>query len=491
MKVADYTEFDALGLADLIRGGEISQREVAEAALNAVAQVNPRINAVIETWTDEKVTAQGNAIFFGVPFLIKDVGIAMAGRRGEVGSRLASGYTSATDSTLMKQFRQAGFLTIGRTATPEFAISTTTEPVANGPTRNPWDLSRSAGGSSGGSGAAVAAGTVPIAHGTDASGSIRVPASNNGLVGLKPTRGRVSNGPFVDEIWSGLGVQFGLSRSVRDSAALLDVAAGHAFGEPYYTALPREHYLSYAERDPSSLSIGLQLQPHNGLQTAPVIVAAIRSIAKICEALGHRLTDVTPDIGLSWEAFVYANAVLCGTGTAAWAGMIASASGREMNAKTMEAATLATCAFGRGLTAIDYLRALDARNTVTRSYATYFENFDVLLTPSLAELPPAIGSYIDGVEQLDGLAYISRVFDHAPFSPLANMAGVPAISLPLSIDTCTGLPIGIQFTAGFGREDLLFQLAGQLERAHPWHQRKPSTWAGDLLMAQPAISRRV
>lgn len=478
MEVSEYAGLDALGLADLIRRRQVSRSEAARAAFTAAALVNPQINAVIETWSDEEVIARDDACFSGVPFLIKDIGIAMAGRRSEVGSRLASGYVSPVDSDLMKQFREAGFLTIGRTTTPEFAISTTTESVANGPTRNPWDPSRSAGGSSGGAGAAVAAGITPIAHGTDASGSIRIPASVNGLVGLKPTRGRVSNGPFVDEIWNGLGVQFGVTRTVRDSAALLDAIAGDVPGEPYYTAPPQDPYLSQVRRDPGSISIGLQLQPHNGARIASTVAEAISTVARHCEALGHRVTEITPEIGLSWEAFVHANTVFCATGTASWAAMIASASGRAMNGETMEEATLATCAFGRNLSAIDYLRALDARNAVTRSLAACFSDFDVLLTPTLPDLSPILGTYDSGAEQLDGLGWISTVFDRAPFTPIANMAGVPAISLPLSFDRDTGLPIGSQFTAGFGREDLLFQLAGQLERALPWDHRRPSIWAG-------------
>lgn len=480
MRIAEYAAFDAVGLVDLIHRREVSKTEVANAALKAVSLVNPQINAVIESWDNEPAFPYDNAPFSGVPFLIKDIGIAMMGRCSEAGSRLSRGYVSADDSILMKQLRRAGFLTIGRTATPEFAISTTTESLANGPTCNPWDPSRSAGGSSGGAGAAVASGMVPIAHGTDASGSIRIPASANGLVGLKPTRGRVSNGPFIDEVWNGLGVQFGLSRTVRDSALLLDVVGVPSSGEPYYTQPAEEKYHWYVERDPTPLSIGLQLQPHNGAQTNPDIIKAAHSIAKLCEDLGHRVIEIVPDIGLSWEAFVHANAVFCAVGTAAWADMIASATGQEINPETMEAATIATCEFGRGLTAIDYLGALDVRNKVTRSFSAYFADFDILLSPTLSDLPPAIGSYNIGVEHLDGLGWISRVFDHAPFTPVANMAGVPAISLPLSVQTETNLPIGIQFTAGFAREDLLFQLAGQLERAQPWLHRKPSVWAGNL-----------
>ena len=478
MNIADYVSQDALGLADLIRRREVSAAEVAAAALTAAAKVNPSINAIVETWEDETPQGAADAPFSGVPFLIKDVGIAMAGRRSEVGSRLAAGYVSPIDSNLMQTFRASGLVTVGRTASPEFAISTTTEPVATGPTRNPWDVSRSSGGSSGGSGAAVAAGVTPLAHGTDASGSLRVPAAANGLVGLKPTRGRVSNGPFVDEIWNGLGVQFGLSRTVRDSAALLDVAGVGAVGEPYYTAPLETTFLSQAGRDPAPLSIGLQLHPHNGTKSEPAVVDALRHVAELCETLGHRVTEVMPEIGVSWDAFVHANAVFCATGTAGWAGMIAGGSGRQMNSETLEPVTLATCALGQNLTGMDYLGALNTRNMVTRSLGAFYERFDVLLTPTLAELPLPIGEYNAGSEELDGLGWIRHVFDRAPFTPVANVAGIPAISLPLSADPASGLPIGSQFTAGFGREERLFQLAGQLERARPWIARKPAIWAG-------------
>lgn len=491
MNLNEYSSHDALGLAALIAKGDVAAHEVTAAALAACQQVNPHINAVVEPWPDEVVMprhAQAeNAAFSGVPFLIKDLGATRAGRASELGSRIAAGLVAPADSTLMTRFRQSGLIPMGRTTTPEFAISTTTESIATGPTRNPWDVRRSVGGSSGGSAAAVAAGIVPFAHATDGGGSIRVPAAANGLFGMKPTRGRVSNGPFVDEIWSGLAVQFGLSRTVRDSAALLDAVHGGGTGEPYYIPSPTNTFLSALDADLQPLRIGLMLHPLNGTRTSPAVADQICQIAKLCESLGHDVVDVQLDPGVSWEAFVHANAQFFGVNTAAWINLVARLTGRKPDRDVLEPATAAVYALGQGITGLDLLGALDIRNTVTRALGAYFEHYDVLLTPTLPHLPPLIGEYNTGQEHLDGLAWVERVFGYSPFTAVANVAGIPAMSMPLSVDPSTGMPVGSHFVAGFGQEALLFGLAGQLEDALPWIGRQPSVWAGKGL-ERPSVN---
>ena len=476
MRTAEYAEYDALGLAELIASGQVTQAEVSIAALSAIEQLNPKINALVEVWRSEPRAATGP--FKGVPFLVKDLGLTAKGHLNELGSRLAAGCIADEDSNLMVRLRQAGLVTIGRTTTPELAASTTTESVFSGPTRNPWDLSRSAGVSSGGSAAAVAAGLVPAAHATDGGGSIRVPAASTGLFGLKSSRGRISMGPAVDEVWAGLAVHGVVSRTVRDSAALLDAIEGGAVGDPFEIAKPRHSYLSETTREPGSLRIGLLLHPLSNSRSVEPVVNATRNVAIQLQGMGHSVDEVCLDMGVSWESFVEMNARFWSANTTAWIDAIAAETGRPIDAGTLEPATLSLHRMGHQLTATDLLEAMHSRNLVTRSMGHFFCKYDILLSPTLPELPPAIGSYNVGQEHLDGRSWIDRVFSHSPFAALANVTGSPSMSMPLAFDPETGLPIGIQFSAGFGREDMLLRLAGQLERALPWAARKPEVWAG-------------
>jgi amidase len=481
MKLGEYTEYDAIGLAQLIANGEVTSAELAELALEAIRVANPDINAVIESWPASEsghAVASGGPLA-GVPFLIKDLAVSMQGKKLELGSRLAKGVVATEDSWLMSRFRDAGLVTIGRSATPEMAFSTTTESTLQGATRNPWLPSLSAGGSSGGAAAAVAAGAVPLAHATDAAGSIRVPAAYNGLFGLKPTRGRSSNGPSLDEVFAGFGVQLGVSRSVRDSAALLDAIQGHAIGEPYVTAPPARSFLSEVSRDPGKLKIGLMLDPWNGERTDPVISAATSATAHLLQALGHTVIEVEPPLGVSWDAFVQMNATIWTATLVGWIEGLAAATGRPIDHTTLEPATLACFQHGKEEKASEFAAALAMRNTVTRSVGTWFEDVDLLLTPTLPQMPPAIGAYGAGAESMSGLQWTQRVFQHSPFTPPFNVSGLPAMSVPLEVHPTTGLPIGMQFAAGFAREDSLLRLAGQLEQARPWANRRPMLWAGN------------
>ncbi|MBT2414539.1 amidase [Streptomyces sp. ISL-12] len=480
MEVAEYVRFDGVGLAELVAGGEVTPAEVEAAARAAARAVGPRVNAVVETWDTDDRPAPGSAPLAGVPFLIKDLGVTMAGRRTELGSRLAAGLVAGADSFLMTRFRRAGLVTFGRTATPEMAYSVTTEPVLYGATRNPWDVARSAGGSSGGAGAAVAAGVVPMAHATDAAGSLRIPAACNGLFGLKPTRGRVSMGPGVDEVFNGLAVHGAVSRSVRDSAVLLDLISGPEPGDPYYAAPPSRPYAQEVTRDPGSLRIGVLTQAWGGRRTTAAVADALARTVALLASLGHRVVEAEVDLGAGWEEFVLANARQWAANLAAQVDELAAALGRPVDSSTLEPPVLASYHYGRRVTGPQFVAALGMRNRVARSLARSFDAYDVLLTPTLPELPVPLGTFAEGEETLDGHGWLDRVLSRAPFTAVFNVAGTPAMSVPVTADPGTGLPVGMQFAAGHGREDSLFRLAGQLEQASPWSARTPAVWAGDL-----------
>lgn len=480
MKAQEYVKYDGIGLAELIAKGEVTASEVVDAATAAIEATDPAITALVEKWDAEVPSERGKGSpLYGVPFLIKDLAITMAGKKNELGSKLAEGLVTDTDSTLMSRFRDAGLVTLGRTTTPEFAISTTSEARCVGPSRNPWNPDYNCGGSTGGSASAVSAGMVPLSHATDGGGSIRVPAAVNGIFGLKPTRGRVSNGPHLDEVWSGLVSQLGLSRTVRDSAAMLDAISIPAVGEPYYTAAPDESFLSSAGKDPKKLKIGLMIDPVNGAKTAGVVANSIKKTARLLEDLGHAVEPVRFDAGVSWEAFVHANAQFWTLNTAAWVELIASITGRPINEEYLERATLVVHEYGMKVSGMDMMEALGTRNIVTRNLGAYFEEYDILMTPVVPDLPLKIGQYNEIQDEVDGLGWINHVFTQSPFTALANIAGVPSMSVPSGFDEATNLPIGAMYSAKFGNDSTLFSLAGQIERAAPWTGRTPKVWAGE------------
>ncbi|MEV8019908.1 amidase [Streptomyces sp. NPDC086554] len=479
MRVSEYVSHDAVGLAELVAQGEVTPAELEAAAREAAQAVNPRINAIVETWQADDEPTPGSTPLSGVPFLIKDIAVAMAGRRMELGSRLAAGNVSGADSALMLRFRRAGLVTFGRTTTPELAYSNTTEPVLYGATRNPWNLERSAGGSSGGAGAAVAAGVVPIAHATDAAGSIRIPAAHNGLFGLKPTRGRVSAGPHFDEIFNGLGVHGSVSRTVRDSAALLDQIRGPEPGDPYSAPEPSRPYAEEVTRHPGPLRIGVLTHAWGGRRTTTPVADALARTVRLLESLGHHVVEAEVELGADWEEFVLANARLSTANLTASIDELAAAFDRPIGPSTLEPPVLASYHYGQRVSGAQFVAALTIRNRVARSLARYFDAHDMLLTPTLPELPVPLGSHAEGADALDGLGWLRRLFDLAPFSAAFNVAGTPAMSVPVAADAGTGLPIGMQFAAGHGREGRLFRLAGQLEQASPWSGRAPTVWAGN------------
>ncbi len=470
MDPAEYLRHDGLALAALVRDGQVSAAELEACARTLCEQLNGRLNAIIELFDQPECGGRADAPFHGVPFLVKDLVLHIAGRRCEMGSRLAAGMVAGHDTHLMARFRAAGLHTIGRTQTPELGYCPTTEPLLHGPVHNPWDLTRMPGGSSGGSAAAVAAGIVPLAHANDGGGSIRLPAACCGLVGLKPSRGRVPIGPDTGNPLSGLGIELGVSRTVRDSAALLDAVQGPGPGDPYVIAPPAGPYLSSIHAPPGRLRIAFSTRAPAGTAVDPDMIAAVEAVARWCEDLGHVVSEGRPQY--DYAQFLDATHVFWTANLALWVDQLAAATGRTAGPQTLEATTAACAEYGRALAAADLLRAEDAANTITRGVAPFFQEYDLLLTPTAARPAPALGEMNANDPTLDALGWTETVFAFTPFTALFNMTGQPAISLPLA-RTSAGLPIGVQFAARWGDEATLLQLARQFEQAHPWPQLAP------------------
>ncbi|MEM8662099.1 MAG: amidase [Pseudomonadota bacterium] len=470
MNVEDYVHQDATGLAELLTQGEVSAVELARCAGQIAEIINPKFNAIVE-WLKEPQPAPEAALpgpFSGVPFLIKDSVINAANVKSEVGSRLGEGMIPPQDSDLMTRFKQAGLVTLGRTTTPEFSFNVTGESLFNGPTRNPWNDQRITGGSSSGASAAVAAGVVPVAHANDGGGSIRIPAACCGLIGLKPTRGRTPAGPNAADGLNGMGIEFVVSRSVRDTASLLDCVSGPGVGDPYEIPKPDIPYKDCITDPCSRLKIGIIDAAWSGDSVDAAHKEKVHDTAKLCETLGHRVGPFSLD--LDYPQFELAKANIWAVHIAHWAEGIAQATGRKIDDSTLEATSLAVHDYGMSLTAQDLLAAFDVVNLVSRSLAHQFQDYDLLLTPTTAKVVPELGIYNANDKGLDTLRWAQHIFSFAPFTSLFNMTGNPAISLPLHMSD-DGLPIGMQFVAKFGCEDVLLQLAKELEQALPWEQR--------------------
>lgn len=472
MKFSEYVTYDAVGLAQLIAEGQVSADEVQQIARQAITSANAKLNALVGNLFDEPLPYAANGPFAGVPFLIKDLGVHAAGVPTRIGSRLTGeGLLFERDTDLMARFKQAGLATLGRTSTPEFGFNATTEPLANGPVHNPWDLARSSGGSSGGSAALVAARAVPVAHATDGGGSVRIPAAWCGLVGLKPTRGRIGPGPDASEPLFGLSVQFALTRTVRDAAALLDAVQGAGVGDKYVIAAPARPYAQEVGTLPGRLRIALTTRPWSGVPVDREYVQAVESIGRVLESLGHIVELSSPRV--DWDAFIRANATLWATSTSATVLDLARSRKVEIGPQVLEATILACVEYARTLSVFDVVAAEAICNSVNRSVGAFFSNYDVLLTPTVGGPPPPLG-YLDANDaSLDMLGWLEKLFALIPFTPVFNVTGQPAISLPLAQDT-NGLPIGLQFVARYGDEATLLRLAVQLEQALPWSERYPA-----------------
>lgn len=477
----EYTSYDGLGIAELIRNGKITAREAVEAALEATAAVDPQINAVVLDMANEAQRTLDAGVpdgpFAGVPFMIKDFVINYAGAESRSGSRLFAGYVPDHDSTLMARFRQAGLVTIAKTSTSELGFNCNAEAVVYGKkTVNPWDTSRIAAGSSGGSAAAVASRMVPLAYANDGGGSIRIPASTNGIFGLKPSRGRIPLGPDLgDDAFGGLPAEGVVSRSVRDSAAILDAVAGPDVGATYWLFPPKERYLDQVSRDPRPLRIAFAASMSDDISVHPDCVSAMEDAAKLCEALGHTVVQGLPQIDRSAFIRAWCTAII------SWftpiVDGVGAMTGRTPGPEFLEWATWSAVQHGRALKAVDLVGAQMLFNGLSRQIGAFFEDVDIILTPTLSQPPLLSGSLNQNEEGVDAFEFMDQgTFSFCHTGAIFNATGHPAMSVPLYWND-QGLPIGVQFVGRYGDETTLFQLAGQLERARPWIGRRPGVCA--------------
>ena len=480
--IDDLAVLDGTAQAALVRNGDATPRELVDAAIDRVDAVNGELNAVIHR-RDERARAEADAgppdgTFRGVPILVKDLDGTLAGEPLHLGNRMLRdfGHVADHDSYLFARLRAAGCIIVGKTNTPELGLLPTTESQAYGPAHNPWDLTRSPGGSSGGSAAAVASGMVPFAHAGDGGGSIRIPASACGLFGLKPTRGRVSLGPDDGESWAGLVARHVVTRSVRDSAAVLDVLAGAMPGDPYAAAPPTRPFADEVGVDPGALRIGMlsSSTPGGLTEVDPVCTAAAADAAALLESLGHEVEPAAPEALDDVALLVHFTTVLAAS-TAYDLRKLAVIAGRDLKADDVEPLTWAQAELGRVVTADAYLDAVESLRAWSRRMAAWWEpdgnRFDLLLTPTMARPPAPLGE-IRG-DDADGALFAATPY--AAFTVPFNVTGQPAMSVPLH--WADGLPVGVQLVAATGREDLLFRVAAQLEAARPWIERRPPVHA--------------
>lgn len=492
----EYDSLDGLAIATLVRDGDVRPIEVIEAAIARMDARNPRLNAIVRSLADSaRDTANGvsaanqAAPFAGVPMVIKDLQATVAGVPTSSGTGPLQSVVPEHDSELVARYRAAGGVFIGKSNTPEFGLTPFTESVALGPARNPWDISRTTGGSSGGSGAAVAARIVPIGHGGDGGGSLRIPASCNGVFGLKPTRGRMPTGPDHGDVWRGFAQEHVITRSVRDSAAMLDVTAGADIGAPVACPPQTGPFLHDVTREPGRLRIAKTRTPFFGAHVHPDCVAALDDAAALVESLGHDVVDAAPQVDGAALAKSFLTVVAAeARADIEWLG---TQLGRTTRRDDVEIATWALGLVGRHFRASDYANAVRHLQTANRMVGRFFTTYDVLLTPTLADPPFVIGALQPTPVEKAALSVLGRLrlgrvlgsgglltqmaeqaFGFIPYTPLFNVTGQPAMSVPLFWNA-DHLPIGTQFVGRFGDEATLFRLAGQLERARPWAGRVP------------------
>lgn len=476
MKLADYTQLDATALAQAIAAGETTVQEAEACARAAIAAINPALNCVVDVF-DVSETASSVGVFAGVPFLAKDAIMHIKGRVQKLGSRaLASlNMPDPISSTLFERFQAAGLVTLGMTSTPEFAFNAAVEALTYGaPTRNPYDLTRSPGGSSGGAAAAVAAGIVPVAHANDGGGSIRIPAANCGLVGLKPTRGRTPIGPHYGLPLYGMGIEFAVTRSVRDAASLLDAVEGPEVGAMFDIARPSVPYAQAIEAAFEPRRIALTFSMPGTPEVDPFVRSALEDTASFLEGLGHTVIEATPDFDA--DQFHDANCLAWSSFCAATLDAICAAPGIVATNEFFEEASLTVADYGRSARASDILGVFDVMNTVSRQFGTFMQSYDAFLLPLRRTHPQKIGGINQNDASYSARGYYDAIFDIYPFTAFFNMTGQPAITLP--VGQHEGLPVPIQIAAPMGRDDVLLTLARQMERDGHSAFSKPPTWAG-------------
>jgi amidase len=469
----EYDQYDAVGLAQLVRKGEVSPERLLDEAIARVEQRDPALNAVVNRLYDLARNAIRAGLpdgpLRGVPFLLKDLHALYAGAVTSNGSRFFKDNLADHDTELVSRYKRGGLVIFGKTNTPEFGLTITTEPVLFGPTRNPWSLGYMAGGSSGGAAAAVAAGFAPAAHASDGGGSIRIPSSCCGLFGLKPTRGRNPQGPDRGEGWSGMSTEHAITRSVRDSAVLLDLTCGPDLGAPYFATPPRQPFASEVGTDPGRLRIALATHTPAGEKVAPECEQAVAETARLLERMGHRLEEakldfVPEELGPAFRTVIGGN-------TRVAIETYAAKLGRTPSPEAFEKITWLMYESGAAASAADYARAVQVLHRTGRMVARFFERFDLLLTPTLARPPEKLGVFDMNTDDTEG--YRSAVALFTAFTAPFNASGNPAMSVPLHW-TSGGLPVGVQFAGRYGDEATLLRLAAQLERAQPWFNRRPS-----------------
>jgi len=472
MRFDEYRKHDAVSLAGLIAQREVSAEEVLETAIVRAEQVNPAINAIVHKQYEQarKAVAAGlpDGPLKGVPYLIKDLGFFETGQPATFGSSLFKDFVADHYTAYVTRCKKAGLVFFGRSSSPEFGLNPNTEPRLYGSCHNPWNLEYSPGGSSGGSAAAVSAGVLPVAHATDGGGSIRIPAAQCGLFGLKPSRGRVSMAPDAGEGWGGLSTGHVVSRSVRDSALMLDCTAGPEPGDPYAAPIQERSFLEAIARPPRKLRIALMLKDHRGANLHPECLAAVENAAKLCASLGDIVEEADP--GLDMVALRPMNARISAANIARSCNMRWTALGREPNPDDVEAATWGVYQRGSKVSGVKYIDAIAAAHAVGRKMARFLTRYDVILSTTLAGPPPKLG-YFD--QNGDVETFAKRVTKYLSVTPLHNATGTPAMSVPLHW-TADGLPVGVHFAGRYGEEATLLALAAELETAQPWFDRVPA-----------------
>ena len=466
----EYVRQDATGLAALIRDGSLTGIEVLEAAISRAETVNPLINAIVDTLFDEARERAGAVVsgpFAGVPWAVKDLGTPVRGARDTRGSRAFASERATADSELVRRFRAAGLNIFCTSTTPEFGSAGTTESTLHGPTRNPWDLSKTTGGSSGGAAALVAAGVIPAAHGSDSGGSVRLPASCCGLLGLKPSRGRLPVAFNATEVKMGTSVAGFLTRSVRDMAALLDAMHGAEPGSRYVAPAPKSNFLAAIDEEPRRLRVALQLRPFSDVPVEPACLDAANEAAVLCEKLGHHVEEARPS--LNGQELNQAFMLIAMSDVYAALKRAERELGRSIPAADLEPITAAVLAMAAEIRAHQLLDADHILQRAAIDMARFQKDFDVVLTPGVAQAPVNLG-----VLALDRSVpeWSEAMGRFSPFTSLYNQTGQPAIMVPMSW-TSDGLPIGVQFAARIGDEATLLALSRQIEVAKPWFQRIP------------------